>query len=786
MSDASKKSGIVRRRIVSKVKHDQRQEKLDTLKHTKGRASKKAVHEKKDSVQQSSVPIETTSGKELNPNDAFVAESCASVAANSDKQFHKAITEEARQDCSVYSYDFKPKDAKLDIDWTRDDVQIKDSWFVPNQLKNVVGNQRSIDDLDKWLGLWVAKPLLLPKRCACFVRGPPGVGKTTAVRLALQKHGFNRIIEINASDQRSKEMVNRLKNLVLQSNVDGFFGRTAIVIEEVDGLHVGGATASLSAVSGDRSKNSTSGSASLGGASLSKKVSKLTDVEEEEARKQESGNEQQASSGAIGATGGGSSGSDALVKFLKSHGIAPKNCDRRGLNPSTAPAVRNETHVAFRSTVPILLLANDSPAAFMKKIAEFTLPLRFYSIDECFVRHRIVNQLSVALNVKWSKPKSDGPYQNTALYDVLVAHSAGDLRKATSLMMNAVRAAYSRRCSLPADHRDRKDDYLLIRREDCIAFFGNSKEDVTDSVPNLFGAARFLLCQMRCRCAPEQNCSCTVRRPNNMLVRPSDDGRNPSILPAHQRRSSVYQQAQRIVRHDIRGLPHMLFENSNSCAPEPQKSSSVADRLAASRVRCEMSEWFSISDTIRAHQLFLRNYAMQEFCLQCGMVAPSLLVRLPERYAPIAENSVQRPLAIERTNGGADINLQKSSLDGEKGNGAHTMRLAKDERNAYASHFNFPYQVKLSRWFDSDNYVSSVSQTRAQKQMLCQDTRNTRKKRKGRGDDGLITTQRTKMTKAQVESLRNEMRELDTKSATMPTAPSKGLQRKRVVKARKQ
>ena len=671
---------------------------------------------------------------------------------------------------SVYAYNYVPKGAgdgggdQAAIDWRRDDIDVQDEWFVPRSLDDVVDNRRSIEALDRWLALWSAKPLILPRQCAAFVRGPPGVGKTTAVRLALQKHGFTRVIEINGSDQRSKTMVDRLRSLIMQSSVDGVFGRTAIVIEEVDGLHVGSGGASLSSAtrarSASRSKTSANASASsrVGESMLDARSAAAGEVAAPHEEADDAAHELSSQAGGtIGASGGGgSSGSDALLKFLKSSGIRPKRCDRRGLHASSAAAVGDETWSDFRSTVPIILLANDSSAAFMKKLCELTMLLRFWPLDERQVRYRIVNQLSVALNVKWSRPKSQGLYQNLPLYDVLVAHSAGDLRKATSLMAGAVRAAYSRRRDLPPDHSERRESFLLVRRADCVAFFGESKEDVMDSVPTLFGAARFLLCQMRCRCEPAQHCSCTERR--------TDTTASPRSRALHEqtpafvapRRATVFEQAQRMAAHDIRVLPHMLFENAHRCAAEPRRCQDIESRLAASRVRCAMADWFALADVVRADTHFLRDRRLQEFYMQFGMVAPSLIVRYPERYVRMAPESVERPVAIERAHGGARINLQKSSLDGENGNGAHTLSLAKDERNAYVRHFNLPYQVDLARWYDSDNYVSKVDETRAQKKMLCQDTRK-RGKRKERTDDDLIVT-KSKLTKAEVTRLRNEMR----------------------------
>lgn len=784
-----------RRRVISRVNHDRQQRTALRRSYTKKRAPA-AASEGPAAALEPDLRIAARQ-RPRGTSQQMQAQFCRDSAANGNETATMGATrqnnnysmrvqrlesglqsalEETRKQRSVYAYNFVPEaEAVPKMDWRRDDIDLCDELFVPRTLTEVVDNRRSVDALDRWLALWTAKPLVLPRSCVAMLMGNPGVGKTTTVRLLLRKHGF-RAIEINGSDQRSKSMVDRLRALIMQSSVDGVFGRTAIVIEEVDGLHVGGSGGGGGGGGGGgdtgsaRQARNAATQSRVSGKRGSGRAGQRTATSDEDDY-----GTGMASAGAIAGSGGGSSGSDALVKFLKSSGIHPKRCDRRGLAAATAASIggNDDKWLAFRSTVPIILLANESSAAFMKKLRELTLFLRFWPIDERQVRYRIVNQLSVALNVKWSRPKSDGLYKDLPLYDVLVAHSAGDLRKATALMADVVRAAYSRRRSLPQDHRERQTDFLLVRRSDCVAFFGESKEDVMDSVPTLFGAARFLLCQMRCRCGEEQACSCTKRRRTNDkfgddgTAVAAADGAELSVFVAPHR-ATVFEQAQRMAAHDIRVLPHMLFENSHRCAAEPLQCHSIASRLAASRVRCELANWFALADAVRANTNFLRDRRLQDVYMQFGMVAPSLLVRYPERYADIGEKTVARPTAIERANGGARINLQKSSLDGENGNGAHTMSLAKDERNAYVRHFHLPYQVDLARWYDSDNYVSKVDETRAQKQMLCQESRK-RRKRKDRTDDFVVVS-RSKMTKAEINRLRTDMRREQQRQHTADNA----------------
>jgi len=79
---------------------------------------------------------------------------------------------------------------------------------------------------------------------ASFLYGPPGIGKTTLARVALEKAN-HRVVEWNASQHRHKSAVEEsLVPLLHSCNVADFFSETGprplgIILDEIDGMSVG-------------------------------------------------------------------------------------------------------------------------------------------------------------------------------------------------------------------------------------------------------------------------------------------------------------------------------------------------------------------------------------------------------------------------------------------------------------------------------------------------------------------------------------------------------------------
>ena len=105
--------------------------------------------------------------------------------------------------------------------------------WAPSLSTHLVGNHSLISNLKNWLVNWKhdMKPKYSPYHekarfwnstnslaKACLLSGPPGIGKTSSVRLLAQELGFE-LIEQNASEQRNKTSISRLLNGLKGNNV---------------------------------------------------------------------------------------------------------------------------------------------------------------------------------------------------------------------------------------------------------------------------------------------------------------------------------------------------------------------------------------------------------------------------------------------------------------------------------------------------------------------------------------------------------------------------------------
>jgi replication factor C large subunit len=103
--------------------------------------------------------------------------------------------------------------------------------YAPKSLDEIVGHTENIEDIRNWMTSWQngesQEPLLL--------HGPTGVGKSATVT-ALANEFDLEVLELNASDLRSKERISRIAGHASVSKT--FTGKTRLIFfDEVDGLY---------------------------------------------------------------------------------------------------------------------------------------------------------------------------------------------------------------------------------------------------------------------------------------------------------------------------------------------------------------------------------------------------------------------------------------------------------------------------------------------------------------------------------------------------------------------
>ncbi len=100
--------------------------------------------------------------------------------------------------------------------------------YRPKKLEEMVGNEDARVKLVAWLRRWKDGSK------AVLIVGPPGTGKTTLVHLVARECQMN-LVELNASDERTKEKLAKKVGEVMQST-SLYEARTLIFLDEVDGL----------------------------------------------------------------------------------------------------------------------------------------------------------------------------------------------------------------------------------------------------------------------------------------------------------------------------------------------------------------------------------------------------------------------------------------------------------------------------------------------------------------------------------------------------------------------
>ncbi|KAL8957662.1 MAG: hypothetical protein Q9183_005997, partial [Haloplaca sp. 2 TL-2023] len=142
--------------------------------------------------------------------------------------------------------------------------------YRAKKFTDLVGDERTHREVLRWVKRWdpVVFPgssKVIPKsktadnvaeerphRKVLLLTGPPGLGKTTLAHVCARQAGYE-IVEINASDERSRDIVKgKIRDIVATENVRGVNTKTSggnvrragrpvcVVVDEVDGVVGGG------------------------------------------------------------------------------------------------------------------------------------------------------------------------------------------------------------------------------------------------------------------------------------------------------------------------------------------------------------------------------------------------------------------------------------------------------------------------------------------------------------------------------------------------------------------
>jgi replication factor C large subunit len=105
--------------------------------------------------------------------------------------------------------------------------------YRPKRLEDIVGNRKAREEFLKWLQTRLSHK---GGKKSALLYGPAGTGKTVTVEAAARSLNLD-LVEINASDKRTSQVVERIAGLATtQSTLYG--GKRLLLLDEVDGVNL--------------------------------------------------------------------------------------------------------------------------------------------------------------------------------------------------------------------------------------------------------------------------------------------------------------------------------------------------------------------------------------------------------------------------------------------------------------------------------------------------------------------------------------------------------------------
>lgn len=106
--------------------------------------------------------------------------------------------------------------------------------YRPDKLCDVVGQQQHVIYLSNWAKEWING---IPKQKALILHGKAGIGKTSLAHALAHEMSWQ-IIELNASEQRTAGVINRVAGSASRTGtLDDAEGRKLIILDEADNMH---------------------------------------------------------------------------------------------------------------------------------------------------------------------------------------------------------------------------------------------------------------------------------------------------------------------------------------------------------------------------------------------------------------------------------------------------------------------------------------------------------------------------------------------------------------------